>query len=56
MDSGSGSKLWPRFQSTELSLNISSVSVDGEKEDGEEQLDLRRTESDSVLKKVCVFV
>lgn len=34
---------------------FSSLSSDGEKEEGEESLDLRRTESDSVLKKVCVL-
>lgn len=37
-------------------LSFSSLSSDGEKEEGDESLDLRRTESDSVLKKVCVFV
>ena len=31
-------------------------SSDGEKEEGDESLDLRRTESDSVLKKVCVCI
>uniref|UniRef100_A0A8C4ZB99 A-kinase anchor protein 13 n=1 Tax=Gadus morhua TaxID=8049 RepID=A0A8C4ZB99_GADMO len=30
-------------------------SKSGEKEEGDDALDLRRTESDSVLKKVCVF-
>lgn len=30
------------------------LSSDGEKEERDESLDLRRTESDSVLKKVCV--
>lgn len=43
---------WPAFKSLHLLL-----LSDGEKEEGEESVDLRRTESDSVLKKVgmCVF-
>lgn len=36
----------------QLVILVSSLSSDGEKEEGDESLDLRRTESDSVLKKV----
>lgn len=38
-----------------FSLFFSFLSSDGEKEEGDDLLDLRRTESDSVLKKVCVL-